>query len=291
VRDRILRLGVPFILAASLVAPLAYYPAYAQRAANPSLAGWWQEWISLANWPAGPVWFIAVLLVFDCLATLTFAMAPHWADKVGKLTACFAHRPFALLLAFASVSAAAYIPLAQAYNPIVWTAWGPFTYQTSRILLYWVYFAIGLAVGAYGTDRGILSRSGALARRWWAWVIAAVLAFVTAAAGAIVSSSTGPVAIPLLVFRDFGYALSCAASSLALLALFLRFAQQRNRVFDSLQRNSYGIYLVHYAFCSWLQYLLLKAPIPALGKVFIVFAGALALSWWVASWGRRCRTE
>jgi surface polysaccharide O-acyltransferase-like enzyme len=51
------------------------------------------------------------------------------------------------------------------------------------------------------------------------------------------------------------------------------------KLFDSLSDNAYGIYLIHYAFVSWLQYALLKASLPGVAKGFIAFAGALALSW------------
>jgi hypothetical protein len=37
--------------------------------------------------------------------------------------------------------------------------------------------------------------------------------------------------------------------------------------------------LVHYAFVSWLQYSLLKTPLPAIAKGSLVILGALALSW------------
>jgi surface polysaccharide O-acyltransferase-like enzyme len=72
---------------------------------------------------------------------------------------------------------------------------------------------------------------------------------------------------------------TCAASCFALLALFLRFARSRSRLFDSLSRNSYGIYLVHYAFVSWLQLGLVGTSIPAVLKFAIVVSLALAASW------------
>src|SRR5262249_16331140 len=37
-RDRLLRLGVPFAVAAAVVAPLAYYPSYLVRTAEPRVA-------------------------------------------------------------------------------------------------------------------------------------------------------------------------------------------------------------------------------------------------------------
>ena len=75
------------------------------------------------------------------------------------------------------------------------------------------------------------------------------------------------------------FTLSCAASAFAFLALFVRFAGRRFRVLDSLRDNAYGIYLVHYAFVSWLQLSLLRAPLPAPAKGAAVLLGALALSW------------
>ena len=52
-RDRFLRLGLPFVAAAALVAPLAYYPAYLQTGANPSPAAYGREWLSLGEWWRG----------------------------------------------------------------------------------------------------------------------------------------------------------------------------------------------------------------------------------------------
>jgi surface polysaccharide O-acyltransferase-like enzyme len=72
---------------------------------------------------------------------------------------------------------------------------------------------------------------------------------------------------------------SCAASSFALLAIFVRFAGSRIGFLESLARNSYGIFLIHFAFVSWLGYALLGAALPALVKFLLVTAGALALSW------------
>jgi surface polysaccharide O-acyltransferase-like enzyme len=91
----------------------------------------------------------------------------------------------------------------------------------------------------------------------------------------------------LAIVTHAGFVLSCAASCFAFLALFLRFARSGSRLFDSLSANSYGIYLVHYAFVNWLQYALLPASLPAVVKWTIVFAGALLLSWGTVASMRR----
>jgi surface polysaccharide O-acyltransferase-like enzyme len=86
---------------------------------------------------------------------------------------------------------------------------------------------------------------------------------------------------------DLGFVLSCACSSFFLLAVFLHFARNRSRVIDSLSRNAYGMYLLHYVFVVWLQYALLNAPLFAFAKAAIVFGVTLVLSWLGAAAFRR----
>jgi hypothetical protein len=57
-------------------------------------------------------------------------------------------------------------------------------------------------------------------------------------------------------------------------ALAHRVARSRSSVLQSLSRNSYGIYLVHYAFVSWLQLALVGASMPATLKFAMVTVGA-----------------
>jgi surface polysaccharide O-acyltransferase-like enzyme len=67
----------------------------------------------------------------------------------------------------------------------------------------------------------------------------------------------------------------------------VRFAKARSRVLDSLRDNAYGMYLIHYAFVSWLQYALLKVALPAFVKGSLAFSATLALSWGVTAALRR----
>jgi len=279
VRDRVVRLGVPFALAAAVVAPLAYYPAYLTTASHTGIAGFWQQWRSLGNWPAGPEWFIWVLLAFGLVAAALFLVFPKWGEALGGVTAGASQRPalfFALLVA---VSALAYIPMELKFNGFAWASWGPFVFQTSRILHYFVYFMVGAGVGAFGIGEGLLAGDGDLSRRWVLWAVTALVAFSVESMVGIAALS--PHASPRLweVAADCGFVLSCAASSFAYLALFVRFARSGSKVWDSLTANAYGIYLVHYAFVSWLQYSLLKATLLGIAKGSLVILGALARSW------------
>lgn len=57
-RDRVVRLGVPFVIAAGVIAPLAYYPAYLQTGATGGSAGFWQVFTKPGVWASGPAWFL-----------------------------------------------------------------------------------------------------------------------------------------------------------------------------------------------------------------------------------------
>jgi surface polysaccharide O-acyltransferase-like enzyme len=69
--------------------------------------------------------------------------------------------------------------------------------------------------------------------------------------------------------------------------LALRFAAKRRTGLDQLKENAFGMYLVHYVFVIWLQFLLLELVVPALLKAGIVFAGTLLASWAVTAGLRR----
>jgi surface polysaccharide O-acyltransferase-like enzyme len=72
---------------------------------------------------------------------------------------------------------------------------------------------------------------------------------------------------------------TCGLLVFGFTALFLRFATRRSGVMDSLTANAYGIYIVHYAFVTWLQFGFLGIDLPAVAKGTLVFVAALALSW------------
>ena len=278
-RDRAWRLGIPFLVAVGLLAPLAYFPSYLLTGHSAGLSGFANDWVSLGHLPPGPAWFLAVLLAYDCAAAALSVKLPHWGPSLGRAISCGCRTPAALFALLVSLSAAVYLPMALAVGPMRWTAFGPFTFQTSRIFHYAAYFVMGVALGALGLDRSLLARGGQLAARWPLWLAAALGAFLLNVAISLTALSVRAQSPGWTALVAITFVLSCAASSFACLACFARFAVKRSRVLESLRDNSYGIYLLHYVFVTWLQYALLKTILPAFAKGGLVFIGTLALSW------------
>jgi peptidoglycan/LPS O-acetylase OafA/YrhL len=281
VRDRLLRLGLPFAIAASVLAPLAYYPAYLATGANPAPAAFWRAWTHLGDaWPAGPAWFIWVLLAYGWVAAGLYRVAPGWGDALGRLAKGADQRPLRLFALIFAASAIAFTALALAFTPMQWFAFGPFAVQSARILHYAVYFAAGIGVGAAGLGAGLLAPAGKLAQRWWVWALRAPLAVVVAAGVAIAGYVLKGASTPgWEIASDLTWALACASLSFAALAVAVRFVRKPSKLWDSLSANAYGIYLVHYIFVIWLQYALLPASVPGVAKGLFAFAAAAGLSW------------
>lgn len=285
---RLLRLGVPFVLSAVLLAPLAYLPTYLQISPDGALTDYVRQWIALPAQSAGPAWFLWVLLVFDLAAALLFVLAPGWAKAVGRLGASADKRPFRFFLIFVILSALAYTPLLWIFGTENWFQFGPFAVQSSRIAHYVLYFIVGVGLGTLGAAKGLFDPEGNLARRWWLWTTLCPL-FYALAITVLLMARAAKGQPPLLWNLSGGaaFALSCAASSLALIAVLLRFVHRARRLLDNLARSSYGIYIVHYVFVNWLLYLLLPAGLSAGVKFAIVFVGGALLSWITANLLRR----
>lgn len=280
-RERALRLGVPFVVAAGVLAPLAYATTFLQITPVPTLAGFAAQWFALGRWPAGPAWFLWVLLAFGAIAVVASRLAPGWAGMAGRLLFGDGRRPARGFLALVAASAIVYLPMALLIDASHWDSFGPFFVQTARVPLYLLYFVAGAALGAIGTDRGLLAPEGALAQRWVLWLNMAPLAFVALVVVFVVllgALQKGP-APGLSVLAACAFVLSCATTSFALLAVFVRKLRGPSRVWDSLAANAFGIYLLHYPIVAWLQYALLGVSLPGTAKGLIVIAVGLLASW------------
>ena len=286
--ERIRRLGIPFLFAAAIVAPIAYYPSYLLTTGAHSVAGYVHDWLAFGDWPTGPAWFIWLLLAFDLCVGALYALMPNFGDAIGRLASSARLHPMRFFLLLIAASAAVFIPMLAIFE-LGWTSIGPFQFQTARLFHYAVYFFAGIGVGAYGIDRGLLASDGILARHWLRWTIGMLVVFAASVVFALTALTKGATMSPIVLKTVGGaiFALTCGASSFGFLALFVRFATRRRWIWDSLSDNEYGMYLIHYMFVSWLQLAILSSPMPAIAKGLLVFAGVLMLSWGASATIRR----
>jgi peptidoglycan/LPS O-acetylase OafA/YrhL len=281
--DRLVRLGVPFVLGTFVLMPLAYYPVFRLTAADPSWAAFARAWTALPFWPSGPMWFLWFLLVLDAIAAGLQCVWPERIDGVARFAAAIRRRPGALFAALVAASLLTYLPLARIFTPWDWREFGPFSLQPALAPQYALYFFAGAIVGAGDLNRGVLDCDGSLARHAGRWMIGALAAFIVwlLAMGLVTQDPAHPWPAVQIV-ADVALVLFAAAAAVGLLGWFLKFAAEPRPLLGAIAANGYGLYLFHYFFVLWVQYLLLGVSMFAPVKAFVVFCISVAASWLVS---------
>ena len=109
-RDRWWRLGLPFVIAATILMPIAYYAVELRLHPGSSFATYWWKTVTTGPWPSGPVWFIWVLLAFDMLAAVVYRTVPGCVEAIGRLSLASLKRPGISFWALLIGSIIVYVP-------------------------------------------------------------------------------------------------------------------------------------------------------------------------------------
>jgi hypothetical protein len=282
-RDRVLRLGVPFAFAVLFLMPVAYYASWQLAGRSKGFVDFYQL-LARSGFAAGPPWFIWVLLLFDVVLAVTLVPLQRWIPAAGRWMKCLACHPFAAFLGMFLLAAVAYVPLLFRYGFGTWTNFvtPPFSFQVPRIGLHALWFAFGFLAGAPDYSEGLLARDGRLARRWSLWTAGCVLAYNALwflPRWSVVRQLSGP---DQRMLEALLWVASCVASCFAFLALFRGVAMTSRQWMNSLSRSAYVMYLVHYVYITWTQRLILDRPIHASLKFAFVFLATTLLSWLTA---------
>lgn len=286
-RDRLLRLGLPFAIAALTVIPLAYYAIALRQEPELTFAAFWWKTVTSGPWPSGPVWFVWVLLAFDLIASLLYRVSAHLVDPVNRVSLRGFEQPAAFWRLLAVVSFVAYVPALVYYGVNEWFEFGPFSVQASRVLLYFAYFFIGASVGAANLDHGILGAEGQLPNSRWHWAVVTLVPYCLMWGMIYIKREILGNPDPLPPWYDVFYGtffvLFSASIMLAILAFFLHSKAPGPNLLDRMQADAYGMFLVHYPIALWIQYALYDYSLPAIVKAAVGFVLTVILSWSVTA--------
>jgi glucans biosynthesis protein C len=278
IRDRLRRLGIPYVFGGLVLNPIAFYPAYLSLGGEPGIAAYLHAYIGLPFLPNAQLWFLWQLLALNFVLVAIYLIAPAAIPALARWCAKAGRRPAVFFAALVAVSAVAYVPLALIFTPWSWSNSGILSVQWCRPLLYGVYFFTGAGIGAGGLDVGLVDVDGALGRRW-KWWLAVALATLLLWMGVTSLTLDGNAPLLIQIAAALCFVLACAGGCFFVIASSLRFGLKRSAALDSLSTNAYSLYLVHYVPTVWLQYALVGAPLFALIKGVIVFCGTVIASW------------
>ncbi len=282
IHDRLLRLALPFAIAAVTVIPIAYYAIALRHDPDLTFAAFWWKTVTVGPWPSGPLWFVWVLLGFDLLASLLHRLSPHLLDPMNRLSQESFDQPAKFYAFLLAVTAAVYIPALIYFGPNRWFEFGPFSVQASRVLLYAAYFFIGAGIGAAHFSEGDLSSDGRLAKSSWGWLIETLVPYGLMWVLIYIKRAILGNPDPQPIWYLASYGLFFVAFSASILFTILGFFLGSKRpwyLLDRMQGDAYGIFLVHYPIVLWLQYWLFDYDLPAIVKTTIAFVLTVAFSW------------
>jgi glucans biosynthesis protein C len=286
-RDRFYRLFIPFLLIGTFINLIAHYPAFLLAHGNGNVRDYMIDFFAVEQWPVGPPWFIWVLFVFNAIFALIYTIkrslsgSDASAHMHAVIPAPGIYKP--AIASWFLFTFALYVPFAFWLGPGKWTGFGPFDFQVSRAALYFGYFLLGTWLGTRNFNDMLFGVSSPLVRRWPLWLLlcAALYTSLTISSPhltALVKNATLPELTAYLIYFSI-YTASCTFSCIAFMATFRALVKKPNAAWDSLSEHAYLIYLLHYPFVIWGQYLLLDAPFPAFIKFIISFVFALSGSW------------
>jgi hypothetical protein len=166
-----------------------------------------------------------LLLAADFAAAGLHEFLPRWGGVLIRFSFSAGGRPVRYFAGLVIASALAYVPLAVAFTPSAWVAYGPFGFQLSRPLHYVVYFFAGVGVGACGIEHGLFASDGVLVRRWRVWPMVALGSLLLwMALTALTMAGSGSASLGLQILDNLSFVLACFSSCFFVLALALRFA-------------------------------------------------------------------
>ncbi len=283
-RDRLLRLGLPFAAGVVFLMPIAYYPSWLAAGGAP---GYLKFWPPLH--PEGRVVSRAPVVHLAAPAfrrgrirhLLAAALErPRICRSVGDegfpdtvprilLRLCSDARPLRLRDLDPPLSL-----------PHCGFSWQGFSSEST-------WFIAGIRIGSSRIKDGILAENGLLARHWPWWISACAIAYnLLVFVPGIVKNLRASRQAHDLTYVTL-WVLSCCASCFGLLALFRGAMTKRRAWMDSMARSAYLMYIVHYVYVTWAQYFLLGMAAPAGIKFCVTFGLAVGASWLSASLLRR----
>jgi surface polysaccharide O-acyltransferase-like enzyme len=270
IKDKFVRIGLPWIFGVLLLAPPTAYMMYFSRGAPLTLAQFWAGDYWGVAFQQSVYWFLGILFLQFVLLGLAYAAS----DQFRQLTRRTVKPSWLVFVGFATLMTLGFLGMNQIYPPDTWTHVYLFMFQPLRLPLYFGYFILGLV--AY--QRGWFTEGGYTPG--WGWVALFVVSGALYLGYRFTIPTPTQTTLPLMAGNAILFNVYCLAGLMAGLAIFRRAVNGNGWFWASQARNSYGIYYVHPLILYPLAYLFLSVELSVFVKAPLVI-----LLGWLLSWG------
>ncbi|MBP2634577.1 MAG: acyltransferase 3 [Firmicutes bacterium] len=248
VRDKIIRLIIPWIIGVIFFAPAVTYFIYITRSASPPpYLYYWVHLFFGESYQQAHYWFLGILALFCLLLALFYRQG--WLT----LTLLKAAKPSNTFLAgFVLLGSAGFFAVNMFVNDYAWVnVKYLFIIQPTRVVLYVMYFVLGI----YACRRQWFI-SGGYCPRSFNWVASAIITGSLFIGSKLVLAKN--TAVWVMAANAFLHTLFCFCAVFSLLGIFQRWGNSRSYLWRRLSANSYAIYFVHQFPVFSLNYVLLN---------------------------------
>jgi glucan biosynthesis protein C len=284
---RFRRLIIPFILGYLLIMPITYGAAMVQdHLSQPEaltiLAKGFMPGVS----GFGQLWFLLLLFVFEIIIAGIYASQRDWVEqKMQKIMPRMLYGLVAMSITLA------YLLLVNSADRSGWArVAGNLIIPMPRVGVYGVYFVLGVISGCQvlnaATKSDCLFVPGSSRKPR---IPVGLITIALFACSALIRSSVESNRNILnegwawLTINSL-YPLTGMFIVMSLVLLAKSYLNTNNKMLTSLNHNSYGIYMLHWAYVSWIQLVLTQVNSGAAFNPLITMAIAIPASWLTAAW-------
>jgi peptidoglycan/LPS O-acetylase OafA/YrhL len=277
IKDKFVRVGIPWLVGALFLAPPTAYLIYYTRAAPITFLEFWATEFWGEGYQQSVYWFLGVLFLFFLVLSLVYTLSGRLrsAKQRPTLPSWRLFAGFWALMTLAMLLMNQIFPEADTW----FRDWYILVFQPLRVPLYIGYFSLGLYAHLHGwfTKEGYRPRLAL-------WAALAILSGLLYLGYRLFVMPAVPQTALLI---QAGYAILFNAFCLSALLAGAAFFQQRvNQVtpfWSSLALSSYGIYFIHPLILYPLAYLFVPISLPLFLKAPLVITLGLLLSWAVSA--------
>jgi hypothetical protein len=276
VKDKIKKLGIPYLFGLAVLSPLTLFIARLSWDKNTGLGHFWTREFFLPR-IISPLhlWFIGILLVFFVVFTPLLGWLKKRENR-GKRRKNHPRAPVYILFLLATF--AVYFCLNNFYKPYHFLSIYIVNFPAVMLPIYAGYFLLGV----YTSRHGWFNRESKEYVFPWAaaFAVNAALYFGTLVVAGIEPETNHP----LLAFAANGMTFS---GVFLLTALFRKYRNKTSPIKVWLSKNSYGAYIIHYLIVFGVVYLMLEMPLPVIAKYIIQIFICPCLAWVSAGFLKR----
>ena len=270
-KDKFIRIGLPWLFGALILAPPITYMIYLSRDVPVSFFEFWRTDFWGPLYQQAVYWYLGILFLFFAILSLAYAISPQFRTIKQKPI----QPTWRLLVGFILLMSLGFLVMNLFFPLDTWSRTSYlFVFQPLRVPLYIGYFVLGL----YAFQTGWFTENG-YQPRLVVWLPILVVSGLLYLGYRFIIPGPAQTTIFLKAGNALLFNTFCFSSLLGGAALLRRLLNTDNPFWKNQAANSYGIYYLHPLILYPLALIFVALPLSIYLKAFILVILTMLLSW------------